>query len=126
MFAVIFGELSLWHLHQSKQEMPGFELEQRPLQRVDSPMQIEVGFAGSAADEPLKIFVKDFNAYLENSNAASRSVNCRAAWGFLAACLTAIAGIIVECRENISGWLKGRHRRTIGQPKSEGDEKPAS
>jgi hypothetical protein len=115
LFAALFLYLGLWHLQESEVEIPSFKIADRPFQGSESNFTAGMNVAGVPIDEPLRRFVDDFNEYLKQLNAASCSVNRRASLGYLLSCLTAIAAMVLEWRENISRRKKERQRKHGGQ-----------
>jgi hypothetical protein len=83
-FAFIFFSLGLFHSKQATQSLPKFELKERPLKNVS------IKIKGLTVDEPLEIFTKDFNEYIEKQNKSSRWQNIAAAIGYFVSFFIAI------------------------------------
>ena len=100
-FAILFLMLGLYHLNASKRDIPPFKLSERLLSNK-ATMKI----LGTDIDQPIKDFVKDFNAYLAKQNKSSREQNRRSAFGYFIASLAAILSMIIEWRQEIRIFVK--------------------
>ncbi len=108
IFTILFFVLGLSHWRESKSTIPPFEVTQREMDKPSSPVRVSVQLKGTELDQPLKDFAKDFNMYLEKQNKSFRTSNCKAAFGYFLAALTALVSLLLEWRENLSKLITKR------------------
>lgn len=101
VFAILFIMLGLYHWNTSKRDIPPFQLSERPLSN-----KATIIILGKDIDQPIKDFVKDFNAHLDKQNKSSHDQNRNSALGFFIASLASILSIIIEWRQKIGIFLK--------------------
>ncbi len=105
-FAFIFGDLAYKHYNLSKQTYPKFVIEVPQSSRrmeFDNPTATETA-------KKFEDFMKQFNAYIDDSNKHNSSANIRSFGGYLAACLTALVSAFMAFMECIVLW---KNRETI-------------
>lgn len=90
VFAVLFFMLGLHHWNIAKTNVPPFRLSERPGKDMGT-----VKILGSDIDQPVKDFANDFNEYLAIQNELSKKQNCRSAYGYWLAALTALVSLFL-------------------------------
>ena len=93
LFAALFLALAIFHFNLSRRSMPRLQVATRPMSAPDAPVRVEIEFGGIPLDAPLSRFVDDFNVFVDEQNRSARGANRAAAFGYLLACLTAVASL---------------------------------
>lgn len=96
VFFLLFLKLALWHRHQTKRSMPHIQVKTRPMKRRDSPVQVQIEFAGNDLDQPLEDFAAEFNQYVDRQNSSSHNVHRLTAFGYSLAALTSLISAAMQ------------------------------
>ncbi len=99
IFTVIFIVLGFAHLQEVDNTIPPFAVPKFAPQGAS----ITLGTAENKVglEEPVRLFVKDFNQHLKSQDKANATANSRAAFGYFAAALTALVSLLLVWEQDI-------------------------
>lgn len=104
IFTILFLGLGIAHWQEIDNQIPPFIVPEFKV--GDGTIKISSGGQEAGLEEPVKVFVKDFNDYLKEQNKANAKANRRAALGYFAAAFTALISLFLVWKENIQRCFK--------------------
>jgi len=112
VFTIIFLLLGIIHLQEVDNRIPPFTVPEFYVGQFS--LKLNSGGKTVGLEEPVKVFVKDFNQYLETQNQANATANRRAAFGYFVAAFTALVSLVLVWWEDIQKLFRRKKSTDAG------------
>ena len=112
IISFIFLSLAIYHFRISNSSISHFKLSERPAKNV------QISLAGADVDKPIRVFVADFNTFIDDLNKSNSRQNNISALSYFIAFITSLFSIFESSRsqpvtKNSTQKAKDKNKKNI-------------